>query len=454
MGRDGEEPTRGGETLAAVLSRLEKRFADAAKDSSTDEPATSRPRPRVQQTSAPERPKTPPPPTAETAPSATDPAALETNDPDPGRYEGHLAEFPVFILDKRLRAGRGRDPLVYTDTIAGPTKEPIPRRWEAWPGRHGFGGPSTAELFYELVQLYVEQGMCDDHIHFKTINALYRRLHPDAPNPDRKDYDRVRRDLDILCGYRFVCENAFWDRERKAYVHMREWSLFTGWTGYTRTPARGGSYPFQEELPFGAVGVSPVLRTIARNRGLFCIGFETHLFRHLKPLEQRLAVYLAKMFVSQTVHKRYVDELAAALPIHASEGKILRLSLKRAAQGIINAKVPILRSFAIEKTAGERWLITFHRAKRPRQDYGIPGYAAAELAPGIMLLVDDLISFTGSPQSRPWFTNCVRTLGVDAAYFCFAQLKEACSIHKVEDRGALLTKIFADKAKQLGRTLH
>lgn len=36
----------------------------------------------------------------------------------------------------------------------------------------------------------------------------------------------------------------------------------------------------------------------------------------------------------------------------------------------------------------------------------------------------------------------------------FGQLKEACTIHDVQDRGALLTKIFQDKAEQLGRVLH
>ena len=335
------------------------------------------------------------------------PASDSEDQEKPGRYQGHLAEFPVFILDKRRRAQAGGAALIYVDTIQSPKGELVPRRWEAWPGRLGLGGPSAAELFYELVQIYAEQGAHEDHIHFKTLHALFRRLHPNAANPDRKDYDRLRRDLDILCGYRFVCENAFYDRERKAYVHMREWSLFTGWSGYTRTPAKAGYYPYQEELPFGAIGVSPVLRTIAKNCGLFCIGFETKLFRHLKPLEQRLAVYLAKMFVSQTVHRRFVDELAAALPVHAAEAKILRLTLKRAAQGLLDQGVPILRSFAIERAGDSRWLIVFYRARRPRQDYSSSAYAGFNVTPAVALLVDQLVDFTASPQSRPWFTNCV-----------------------------------------------
>lgn len=439
------QPERAGESLQEILARLQSHVR-STPEATSPPPASER---EV-------RPAAVAPPAVPEPEVGAEASSLETDEDDPGRYEGHLAEFPVFILDKRRRGSAGRDPLVYADTIRGPQGEPVLRRWEAWPGRHGFGGPSAAELFYELIQLYVEQGCTSDHIQFRTINALYGRLHPGAPNPDRKDYDRVRRDLDILCGYRFACENAFWDREKKAYVHMREWSLFTGWTGYTRVPARAGSnnFPYQEELPFGAVGVSPILRTIAKNRGLFCIGFESNLFRGLKPLEQRLAVYLAKMFVSQATHRRFVDELAAALPIHVAEAKTLRLSLKRAAQGLIDAQVPILRSFSIDRAPDGRWLITFQRAKRPRQDYGIPAYAAHDLLPSVLLLVDELIDFTKSPQSRPWFTNCVRSLGVDVAHFCFGQLKEACTIHDVQDRGALLTKIFQDKAEQLGRTLH
>lgn len=409
------ELVRAGDTIPHVLAQLAT--ASAATSSRPAEAATPVP--------------------------STDPAAAAGD--DAGRYEGHLAEFPVFILDKRRRSVASDEPLIYTDTIKGPGNEIIPRRWEAWPGRFGLGGPSTAELFYELVQIYVEQGASADHIGFRTLYSLFRRLHPGAPKPDRKDYARLRRDLDILCSYRFVCENAFYDRARKAYVHMREWSLFTGWTGYTRTPVSGGDYPHQEELPFGAVGVSPVLRTIAKNRGLFSIGFESRLFRRLKPHEQRLAVYLAKMFVSQSTHRRYVDELAAALPIQVAQPKHFRFTVKRAAEGLLRARVPILKSFAFEQAADGRCLVVFHRAERPRQDYRIAP-AVAELAPAIAILVDEVVSFTSSPQSRPWFSHCVTTLGTETARYHFSQLKETCSLRPVQNRGALMTKIFEDAA--------
>ena len=134
--------------------------------------------------------------------------------------------------------------------------------------------------------------------------------------------------------------------------------------------------------------------------------------------------------------------------------KIVRLTLKRAAQGLLDAGVPIIRSFAFERAQDGRWLIVFHRAKRPRQDHGTPTHPAAALAPAVLQLVDDIVNFTGSPQSRPWFSHCVDTLGPESARFYFAQLKEACSVQRVENRGALMTKIFEDAATRAKKPLH
>jgi hypothetical protein len=117
--------------------------------------------------------------------------------------------------------------------------------------------------------------------------------------------------------------------------------------------------------------------------------------------------------------------LAAAMPVQIDSKRPdnVRMVLKRAAQGLLDAGVPILRSFAFERAQDGRWLIVFHRAKAPPQDYGTPTHPAAALAPAVLHLVDDIVSFTASPQSRPWFTHCVSTLGPESARFYFAQLK-------------------------------
>ncbi len=89
----------------------------------------------------------------------------------------------------------------------------------------------------------------------------------------------MRRDLDILRGYDFHCKNAFWDRERMAYADMN-WRLFGSVFYFKERPGSG-----QEQLPFGFIEVSSVLRQIARTRGFFALGFSNDLFCRMKPLE-------------------------------------------------------------------------------------------------------------------------------------------------------------------------
>ena len=115
--------------------------------------------------------------------------------------------------------------------------------------------------------------------------------------------------MDVLRGYDFHCKNAFWDGTRKAYVDMN-WRLFGAVFYFRPSPDDA-----EQELPLGFIEVSPVLQQVAKTRGFFSLGFGRQLFYHLKPLEQRLAVYLAKKFVSQKLHRRFVDDLAHSLPV-------------------------------------------------------------------------------------------------------------------------------------------
>src|SRR5438105_14669017 len=76
-------------------------------------------------------------------------------------------------------------------------------------------------------------------------------------NPSRGDYERIRRDLDILRGYDIHCKNAFWDHKRQAYVDMK-WRLFGDIFFFKNEPTGDGG-----ELPFGFIEVSSTLRQIA-----------------------------------------------------------------------------------------------------------------------------------------------------------------------------------------------
>lgn len=366
-----------------------------------------------------------------------------------GRYDFDLAEFPLFRFHKHRQGASGREPLCYSDTITGKDGQEVVREWKCYPGAFGFGGATTQRVFYELVQLYVQQGSRGMQIQFGTPRALLLRIWPEARNPSRADYARLRRDLDILRGYDFHCRNAFWDRKRQAYVDMN-WRLFGDVCYFKPRPGRSA----QEELPFGFIEASRVFQQIARTRGFFCIGFSSHLFRSLKPLEQRLALYLSKKFVSQAVHQRFVADIGRALPIEAARPDNLRTILRQLSQGLLDRGVPTLKSFRFEKSRrnGE-WLIVFERGERPNQRSERRSRYGVCLDPEVSLLVDDIVEQVGSRDDALWWTKCAEILGPDLIQQGLSQLKEAISVQPVRNRGALLTKVLKDLARIHGRSI-
>ena len=362
-----------------------------------------------------------------------------------GRFDFDLAEFPLFRLDKHDRPGN-RDPFVYTDTIKGENGRPVTRTWKTYPGPFGFGGSTTQVLLFDLFQLYVEQGARGSQIQFGTVRSLFRR-HSDR-NPSKRDYDRLRRDLDILRGYDFHCQNAFWDRSRKAYVDMN-WRLF-GAVFYFK-PSPDDAEP---ELPFGFVEVSPVLQQIARTRGFFSLGFGRELFYRLKPLEQRLAIYLAKKFASQKLHRRFVEDLAKALPVETATESNSRKVLARAARGLLAANVPFLAGFRFEKSAGGKSLIVFERKQAPDQDRSTYRLAAEALTPEVFDCVERIVEAVGSADDRAWWTQCVKRLGRGAVDRGLGLLKEARQSQDIRNPGGLLTRLFQKIAQEYGVSLN
>ena len=91
----------------------------------------------------------------------------------------------------------------------------------------------------------------------------------------------------------------------------------------------------------------------------------------MKPLEQRLAVYLAKKFVSQKFHRRFVTDLAKALPVEAAAETDVRKAIKAAAHGLLGKGYPLLEAFRFEKGVGGRWLAAFDRKAAPKQDTAV-----------------------------------------------------------------------------------
>ena len=386
--------------------------------------------------------------------------ASATQEKDPGerfaeaRYDHSFAEFPAFRFGKRRRGPN--ELLQFTDTIAAPdpTDQPLTRAWTVYPSaRWGYGGATTQALLFDLHQIWKTQGFCGTRIHFGTLRRLYQLQHP-GKNPSTLDYTRLRRDLDILCGYEFDCVNAFWDPVSRTYGDMRSWHLFTGWYEATRTRAHDP----QEELPFGFVELSGTFAKIAQERGFFVTGFDSTFFHSLRPVEQRLVLYLSKMFVSQELHRRHETELYEALPIEASRLTKRRQTLRDSVQGLVQKGYPNLSSFSLKSAARTEGLVaTFRRRRKVEQDLPVGRPTLGRLPEPERLLVEDVVAETHDPDSIPMWTRAVRGLGEHAVRYALADLRAekrqraaAGEGDGIKNEGAWLTSKLMAMAKERG----
>lgn len=388
-------------------------------------------------------------PTADARPEASDATKAMGRSPESdggGRYDFDLAEFPLFRLNK-LACGEGnREPLRYSDTITGRDGKPVERSWAVYPGPFGFGGQSTQVLLFDLLQLYCEQGARGSQIQFGTLRSLFQRR--GERNPSKRDYERLRRDFDVLRGYDLHCQNAFWDSARQSYVDMN-WRLFGSVFYFKAGPAPGA-----DEQPFGFIEVSSVLRAVAKSRGFFSLGFDRHQFYRLKPLEQRLALYLAKQFTSQKLHRRFVRDLARVLPIEATRERDVRRLLSEACDGLQKSRVVGLIDAQLVKSASGEWRAEFSRGSRAVTTYTVSRHAAETLSPAAADLVRRISEAVGSNDDRVWWARCVETLGRGAVDRALGLLKEAKQTGTVRNPGGLLTKFFQDIAREAGESLH
>jgi len=389
------------------------------------------------------------------APSGAGPATARLPEDDEradsARYDHSLAEFPAFRFGKRRR--QSDDLIRFADSISGPRGQRLERSWTVFPSaKWGYGGATTQALLFDLHQIWKDQAFRGSRIYFGTLRKLYQRQHP-GKNPAPLDYARLRRDLDILCGYEFDCDNAFWDPGSRTYGNMRAWHLFTGW--YEARRARSGD--IQEELPFGFIEVSDTFAQVAQERGFFVTGFDSAFFHGLRPVEQRLALYLSKMFASQRVHRRYEDDIYGALPIEGAATNKRRQTLREAADGLLQKGFPNLARFDLERSPKTgRWLASFYRAGKVAQEAPVRAPSMERIPDQFRPLVEDIVAQTNDPGSIPMWVRAIRGLGEDSVRFALADLRaeqlqrRAGSAGSIKNAGAWLTTKLMAMAKERG----
>ena len=258
-----------------------------------------------------------------------------------GKYELTLAEFPLFLLAKGGKSKKESIQVIeYEDTIKGKDSQIIKREWRVYPHNVlGFGTASTFETLFDLFQIWKERNFDSQYITFKSIHNLLMKR---GKNASVKEYERIIRDLDCLIGITIKAKNSFWDNEAKAYID-KTFHLFESLDLYKDKPNG------QAVLPLSNIKASDVLYGSILKNSLLTTNFDTILFHKLTPVEQRLALYLSKMFRSQAIHKRELLELGRQIPLQVKQKKLIKQRLKIASEGLIAKNFELLKNLLTKK---------------------------------------------------------------------------------------------------------
>lgn len=265
------------------------------------------------------------------------------------KYEMSLAEFPLFLLSKRSLSGI--DSIIYTDSIIAEGK-PVERTWRVtWSEKYGPATQSTAETFFALFQIWASQGFKSRWIHFGSIhNILTRR----GISTSKRDYQRTLKDLHRLCNLYIEADNAFYDSSAKKYIDA-SFHLFEGLV--LKKDAAGNPDPTTK----GFIKAHPVLLDAAK-KNTFLLGIDEKKFFALPGIQQRLYLYLRKMFTFQKFHIRNVSDLARQIPLFSSTRKI-KQQIKTASQAILDSGlIPSFSNFKFYSSSNGAELIRFERA--------------------------------------------------------------------------------------------
>jgi len=364
-------------------------------------------------------------------------------------FEINIAEFPIAYLNRgQLPAGVSKTEYQYKDVIKGRDGKPVERVWtieahatdeiidengERSRTQLGFGGPATLEVIYELFQLWKEQGFKEPKIHIGTFYNFLKRLGWGNGN---SQYKQLRRVLNCLHGLHIKGESCFYIPELDKYENVDFYPFYRVKT-YTKEEKKlnPNDYVFVciDEEFFRAV----------KSNTVYYLPLDRFYFKSLKPMEQKLALMLSKVFSPYRKKQRFewkrnIYELANQIPILTDQSIRIRQQLKRICVGLIEKKFPFLSSYKID---GD--VIIFHNAmqtslnlipeetKREKKDYDT-----------VEWLINEQLKICGDEHSRAFYALVARHVPVDMIYMALSEAKQEGKVKR-----KLYTKIIMERGK-------
>lgn len=363
------------------------------------------------------------------------------------KYELTLAEFPTFPVAKSKPDAT--KPRVFEDTITGKDGESIRRIWMVIPhGTLGFGTPSTHATLFEILQIWKEEGFAHQYIQFGSIFHLLKRMGKATGN---SQYKQVLKDLEVLVGITIKTTNAFWDNERRGYVDST-FHLFDSVSLYKET-ADG-----QASLSFAFIKASDYLfRNSILKNSLLSLPFNSNFFHGLTPVEQRLALYLSKVFRSQSVNKRNLLELASQIPLEVKEVKYIKRQLRKTCDGLMGKGFALLAGYGFEKGADRKSEFVLFKRKGPPPKPKIPApeqrqkklTAPVNISEDLEYLTETILEFCGDQKSLNFYKKVARLVPRNIIFRALSEAKVSYDLSETKkSKAAHFTYLTRKYAKE------
>ncbi|MBC2716039.1 MAG: hypothetical protein HF978_12095 [Desulfobacteraceae bacterium] len=281
-----------------------------------------------------------------------------------GRYDFNLAEFPICVFS-RVNKEKHKS-LEYTDRIKG---KKLKRKWTVtWDSKYGPPTASTNNVLYELMQIWKEDNFGSQKIVFHSAYNLLKRMGKIDKKKKQGKAQRLQlwKDIKILRGVVIDARNSFWDNEKKLYVH-KNFNLFDEFETYEDELDGKMTKKQQQNLFPSWIKASDVLYQSVKSNSLFDTRYNKEFYYSLNPIQQRIFLYLQKVFRSQKKNRRPLMEFASQIPILSSSEDKIKQTIRKHCDDLIDKKgYKELKRYYFEKSKDGWTNICFVRNGKER----------------------------------------------------------------------------------------
>ena len=349
-----------------------------------------------------------------------DDSPTENSDIDTSTFDLNFAEFPIAHLSKRIPAGMSKTEIQYSDWITGFDGKKVERKWtissyakDKNGNMIGIGGPTSLNVFYEIMQIWKEQGNKGDKIYVGSYFSLLKRLDWQTGGAAYKQLDN---DLKSIYGLEIEAKNAYYDKEKRKYV---DWNFkpFIGWMLFKENEIK------DYMTDYGYIQVHPDFAESFRKKTLYFLPFDNLYFHKLNPHEKKLAFYLTKIFNPyrkkvQYKYSRNIFELCDQLPIYG-ESRKRKYYLLTAAKGLIKKDFVLLEKFEIKDDI----IILYNRQQSSLLPF-LKSKIGIKPQKTIDLIVEEILKICGDNHSIKFYSLVAKFVPDEIIYRALSEAKQ------------------------------